>query len=224
MEKNRKAFQQFDWKRKVTECDFVVFDTELTGLNRRKDEIISIGAVRVRNLKIELGHTFDEHVQPKNIDHTDATLIHRITPEQLRQARSLEEVLSDFIEFVGDSVLVGHYVSLDTSFVDRATRTIFGKKLANPAIDTMLMAHAYKKMLFENFDDEMAMSQKYHLSDLSKDFDLPSFQSHNGFEDALQTAYLFLFLVKKLKISALRQEKPVETVKDLFKVGKVKDR
>ena len=144
VEKNRKFFHRFDWAKRLSDCDFVVFDTELTGLNRRKDEIISIGAVRVNNLQIDLGETFDEFIQPKNIDHTDATLIHRITPDQLRQARPLDKVLSEFIEFVGGSLLVGHYVGLDTGFINRATQNVFGKKHSNPAIDTMLMAHGLK--------------------------------------------------------------------------------
>jgi len=93
--KNRELFQDFNQGRLLTEYRFVVFDTELTGLNKRKDEIISIGAVRMVNLQIELSQTFHCYIRPKNIDPNEATLVHRITPEQLRGAPPMEEVLPD---------------------------------------------------------------------------------------------------------------------------------
>ena len=55
---NRTFFKDFDQTRPLSEYNFVVFDTELTGLNRKKDEIISIGAVKIKDLQIDLGQTF----------------------------------------------------------------------------------------------------------------------------------------------------------------------
>jgi len=220
--KNRKFFHNFDETAKLADYDFVVFDTELTGLNRSRDEIISIGAVRIRNLQIDLGETFNETIQPQNIDHTDATLIHRITPEQLRGAKPIDKVLPRFIEFLGNSVLIGHYVGLDMGFMNRATKSIFGKKFANPAVDTMIMAYKYKKAILEEFDEELATCSSCNLNDLSREFNLPPYNAHDGFEDALQTAYLFLFLVKKYKVSTLFKSGHMQTLKDLFKVCRVK--
>ena len=93
--RNQERFRDFDQGRPLHEYTFVVCDTELTGLNRRRDEIISIGAVRMVDLRIELNQTFHALVRPslKNIDPNEATFIHRITPEQLRQAPPSEEVL-----------------------------------------------------------------------------------------------------------------------------------
>ena len=87
MVRNREFFKEFDQTRPLTEYSFVVFDTELTGLDRKKDEIISIGAVKIKNLQIDLGETFHQYIQPKKLDHTEATLVHRITPEQLKEKK-----------------------------------------------------------------------------------------------------------------------------------------
>ncbi len=222
IEKNRKLFRDSDKSKLLSECEFVVFDTELTGLNKHQDEIVSIGAVRIRNLRIELGELFDEFVQPERTDHTDATLIHRITPEQLKQAKPLEEVMPDFIDFIGDSILVGHYVGLDMDFLDGATQKLYGGKVANPAVDTMVMAIQYKKAILEEFHEDESMASSYNLHDLSKEFGLPEYSVHNSFEDALQAAYLFLFLVKKYSRSTLLNSGNLRNLHELLKAGKVR--
>ena len=121
---NNRRFARFDISARLEACSFVVFDTELTGLNRKKDEIIAIGAVRVCNLQIDLGETFHYYVRPHNLDHTRATLIHKITPQQLEAAPQLEDVLPLFLKFIENDLLVGHCVSIDTSFLKRATRRL----------------------------------------------------------------------------------------------------
>ncbi|MGL1931705.1 MAG: 3'-5' exonuclease [Desulfotalea sp.] len=211
---NRKIFDDFDQSKALAEYDFVVVDTELTGLDRKADEIISIGAVRIRDLQIDLSSVYHRYVKPLNLDPTEATLVHRITPEQLRNAPTIDEVLPEFIEFVGSSLLVGHYVGLDMSFLNKDCRKFLGGTLCNPGIDTMRMAQGYKRMLLGHYHDMDGTSNSYRLEDLGKEFNLPHFEPHDALEDAMQTAYLFLFLIKKLKKGGL------EKLKDLYQAGK----
>ena len=97
--RNREQFADFNQGDPLSDYSFVVCDTELTGLNKRKDEIISIGAVRIVNLQIQLDQTFHRYICPANINPNEATLIHRITPEELKKADSAQDVLPEFIEF-----------------------------------------------------------------------------------------------------------------------------
>ena len=85
--KNREYFEDFDQSRPLSDYTFVVCDTELTGLNRRRDQIISIGAVKIINLRIELNQVFHQYIRPRNLEHTDSTLIHRITPNSCEPCR-----------------------------------------------------------------------------------------------------------------------------------------
>ena len=98
---NKSLCKSIDQTKALSEYSFVVFDTELTGLKQKKDEIISIGAVRIRDHQIDLGDTFHQYIRPVRLDHTKATLVHRITPEQLREAPKLEEVLPAFFSYSG---------------------------------------------------------------------------------------------------------------------------
>ncbi|KAF0189099.1 MAG: exonuclease DNA polymerase III epsilon subunit [Desulfobulbaceae bacterium] len=213
--RNREFFSDFDQSKPLSEYTFVVCDTELTGFDRNHDEIISIGAVLIRDLQIDLGSIFNQYIKPRNLKHTAATLIHRITPEQLADAPSLEEVLPAFVEFVGNGLMVGHFVELDLGFLNKATRKLLGGTLANPAIDTIRMARRYRQMLLGPFCEEDEHSVSYVLEDLAKEYQLPSFKPHDALEDAIQTAYLFLYFLKKFKKGGLL------TLKDIYQAGRV---
>ena len=101
---NKKFFADFDQGRPLAEFSFVVVDTELTGLNKKKDELISIGAVKISNLQIDLSSMFHQFIQPKEMAHTQATLVHRITPEQLAKAEPAEKILPKFLDYIHGSL------------------------------------------------------------------------------------------------------------------------
>lgn len=213
--KNRETFARFDQSRPLAEYTFVVCDTELTGFDRKRDEIISIGAVLIRDMQIDLGATFHRYIRPKNTKHTQATLVHKITPQQLAEAPPLEEVLPAFIEFAGAGLMVGHCVALDMDFLNRAATAVLGGPLSNPGIDTIRMAQGYRRVLSGHFRGEEEHPRSYSLEDLAKEYHLPAFKPHDAFEDAMQTAYLFLFLLKKFRKGGLL------TLKEIYQAGRV---
>jgi DNA polymerase III subunit epsilon len=196
----------------VRDCEFVVFDTELTGLNLRKDEIIAIGAVRVKNVRICFEDTFYALIKPRGKLHTASTLIHRITPGELLGAEPIVEVLPRFIDFCGGAFLVGHHVSLDLGFVNRACQNYLGGVISSSSLDTMQLAMAYKASLNGPYSDHREKQGAYRLSSLSEEFHLPKFPEHNAFQDALQTAYLFIYLIRKMQYG------DTGTVNDYLKV------
>ncbi len=196
---NEEHFSGFDPNLPIESYDFVCFDTELTGLNPRRDEIVSIGAVRIRNLRIVMGENFFTYVHPTQSLPKGSTLVHRITPEQIKNAPALESVLPDFVEFCGAGLLIGHYVALDMAFVNKALRKHMGGGLNNPSVDSMTMAQVYHEDSKKKRPGRVKFSVSYNLSNLAKEYDLPRFEQHDALEDALQTAYLFLFLVRRLR-------------------------
>ncbi len=213
--KNRERFVDFDQGGPLHKYNFVVCDTELTGLNKRKDEIISIGAVRIVNLQIELSQTFHRYIQPADINPNKATLIHRITPEQLKKAETAEEVLPEFIAFCGDGLIVGHFIGLDMHFLNKTARKVLGGTFSNPCVDTMRLARAYKEAGNTDFYGHNDQSSSYNLDALTEEFGLPVFKPHDALEDALQTAYLFLYLLKKFKHGG------INSLKGLYRAGRI---
>lgn len=214
--KNRELFLDFHQGAPLADYDFIVCDTELTGLSKRKDEIISIGAVRISNLQIELDQTFHRYIRPTNINPNEATLIHRITPEKLKKADPAKEVLPQFIEFCGKSPIVGHFVGLDMHFLNKTAREVLGGTLSNPGIDTMRLARRYKDSGQTDHYGHHDYASSYTLDTLAKEFGLPAFKPHDALEDALQTAYLFLYLVKKFRDGG------INTLKELYQAGRIR--
>jgi len=215
LRENISLFSTFDQNQPIESYEFVSFDTELTGLNPRQDQIVSIGAVRIRNLRIVTGDNFFSYVHPKRELPEDTTLIHRITPEQIKNAPELDSVLPDFVSFCGRSLLVGHFVSLDMAFLNKASKKILGGTVHNPCVDSMRLAQAHQEHRRRNQRARFNPAISFNLSVLAREYDLPLFTQHDALEDALQTAYLFIFLVKKL-----RREGYV-TLKDYYLAGRI---
>jgi DNA polymerase III subunit epsilon len=210
---NRQLFSGNDQGRPVAEYEYVAFDTELTGLNRRRDQIVAIGAVRIRKLQILPGEVFHSYVRPTIPLPKNSTLIHRITPQVLENAPHLREVLPAFVDFCGPALLVGHHVNLDAAFLNRAARRLFDAGISNPGIDTIRLARLYTESLWQQYHDQFNLQVSYNLGDLARRYGLPVFAQHHALQDALQTAYLFLFLVRKM------QQRGCQTLGDLFRAG-----
>jgi DNA polymerase-3 subunit epsilon len=208
--RNHSFFEAIDRNRPIEEYEFVSLDTELTGLNHRKDAIVSIGAVRIRELRIEAGDNFFTYVHPQRSMPKVSTLIHRITPEQIEDAPRLVEVLPDLIDYIGPALLVGHFVDLDMSFLNRASKRLLGGALHNPCVDSMRLAQAYEERKKGSYYDKFSIGVGYNLGILTKRYNLPVFAEHDALGDAFQAACLFMFLVRKL------QEEGRRTLKDLY--------
>jgi len=196
---NHTHFKRFDQTGPIESYSFVSLDTELTGLRLRHDAIVSIGAVRIERLRIVAGSNFFSYVKPKRSLPKVSTLIHRITPDQLENAPELRRVLPELIEFIGNALLVGHFVSLDMGFINRASKRLLNGTLRNPCVDSMRLAEAYEKRQQGGYYGGVGMTAGYNLNALSRKYSLPRYEQHDALGDAFQTACLFLFLVRKMQ-------------------------
>ena len=213
---NESLFQKFDSGRPVQSYDFVVFDSELTGLNPREDEIVSIAAVRIRNMQISLDDTFHSLVRTRNRLAGQGTFVHKITPQQIMHAPKPEDVIPRFFDYCAGSVLIGHLPELDFSFLDRASQRIMGGKLNNPCLDSMALARYLWKPRQKKRVQDLPKIRSLYLMELSTVCGIPLFPSHAALGDALQTACLFLFLVDRFNRLGWT------TLHHFFRVGRIR--
>ena len=151
--------------------EYVAFDLETTGLRPRFDTIIEIGAVRMKNGE-EL-ERFQSFVDPGVPLRQDVVQLTGITDEMLRGAPKLEEVLPQFMEFVGDSVLVAHNAEFDTCYIRRNCQAL-GLACNITSLDTLTLAQ-----------NLMPTLGKHKLDVVAKEFDLGDFEHHRAADDAL---------------------------------------
>lgn len=128
---NNKEYNLFDQ-------EYVVFDTETTGLNSGIDQMIEIGAVKVKN--DEIIERFDELIACDHPLPNIITELTNITDEMLEGKDSEENVTKRFLEFVGDLPMVAHNAQFDIAFVSSAMKKYNLGEFKNTVIDTMGMA------------------------------------------------------------------------------------
>ncbi len=97
---------------------YTALDLETTGLNPKKDKIIEIGAVKVRNG--EITDRFQSFVNPGRVLENKVKNLTGICDAMLEGAPEMGELIEPLIEFLGEDVLVGHRILFDYSFVKKA--------------------------------------------------------------------------------------------------------
>ena len=158
---------------------FVAVDTETTGLDFDLCNIIEIGAVKVENGQIidsfKTLIKVDEKLPPFIVHLTG------ITDEMLADAPLLNEVMTDFDAFVGDSILLAHNASFDMNFLYTAYERALGIPLRNDYVDTLRVARR-------------ALPQLQHrtLPDLCEVFEVINEREHRAYGDALATVQCYL--------------------------------
>lgn len=173
----------------ISEADFVVLDTELTGLDERRDDIVSIGAVRMRGGRLELGGAFYELVHPRATLDARSVVIHGITPAQVETRPPIEEVLTAFMAYVGDAVLVGHCLPVDLAFLNREVRRLTGAPLRNRVVDTLSLG-AWLRGRQADHPAFAGPPQGLGLFELARAFEIPVVEGHTALGDAYLTAQL----------------------------------
>ncbi len=187
----------------ISQSSFVVIDVESTGLSPKKDLILSIGAVKVRNLEICVRETFEvyllqENYKPENVS------IHGILKNSKKEKIKETKAMRLFIEFIQDSILVGHSIAFDIAIINETFKRILGDTIKNRRLDTIDL---YKRMKGGDF----RLGDSVSLDKLCDEFNIPKSDRHNAAGDALITAILFLKLITRLR------EREILTLKELFR-------
>lgn len=181
--------KSFNRNEMISEAGYVVIDTELTGLDEKKDSILSMGGVKMTGSMIKLGGHFYMEVKPESVIDTRSVVIHQITPSDVKEKPFIESVLMSFLDFIGDRIIVGHCISIDIAFMKRYLRKM-SINLENPVIDTLsLYTWLKRRNLLKNECHNPV--NNYSLYDIVKCFGITAKNAHHALSDAFVTAQLF---------------------------------
>ena len=168
--------------------EYVCLDCETTGLNPKKDEILSIGAVHIKDNKVIMRETFNIFVKPSKNISAESIKIHHIRPIDLENAVSPKEAILKILDFIGSRPIVGYYIKFDIAMISKYTKEYIGVKLPNESIEVSSMFFKSKKKTSE-----------YEFIDLKfdtimKELDIPKLGKHDALNDAIMTSMMFLKL------------------------------
>ncbi len=166
--------------------EYVVFDIETTGLNKEKNKIIEIGAVKIKERQII--DRYSTFIDPQERLSDEIVGLTNITDKMLEGQRTIGAVLPEFLEFVGNAVLVAHNASFDTGFVRIKAEELNLPDVRNTVLDTLELSRTLLKDL-----------KKHKLDIVAKRLGVSLEGHHRAVNDAEATAGIFLKLVEMLE-------------------------
>lgn len=171
---------------------FVCIDSESTGLDPRKDRIVSLGGIGVVNDEITIWDQFSA-VLPVSYN-TASVTVHGITREESASGMEEPVALEHLLEWLQDGVLVGHHLQHDLTLINQALNRHFGMCLRNVAVDTMEAFHAVSEAGgFRKYPSPQGRG----LDALCQLFEIVPHDRHTALGDAYLTAHILVRILKE---------------------------
>jgi len=174
--------------------EVVVFDTETTGLDPKKDEVISIGAVKVKGNRILTSETFEVYLKTDRPIPAESIEVHGIRPCDLEYALSPPEGIERFLQFIGPRPLAGYYLEFDVAMINRYVKPWLGVELPNPKIEVSGLYFDKKNFGIPQGNIDL------RFDTILANLGVPPMGRHNAVNDAIMTAMIFIKLNNTIKL------------------------
>jgi predicted DnaQ family exonuclease/DinG family helicase len=176
--------------------NFIVLDLETTGLDPANDQIIEIGAIRFVNGKEK--ESFEEIINPKIPIPDFITKLTGISDEDVKPAPTIDKKLGKLLDFMGESIILGHQVNFDAAFIEYLLRieeqdftnweneSHRFKYLINKRLDTLFLSRIFLPFL-----------PRMNLGTVASHFNIDLENAHRAIDDARATGHIFIHLIEK---------------------------
>jgi DNA polymerase-3 subunit epsilon len=176
----------------------VAIDCETTGLDRRKDDIVSIAAIRLRGDRILTSERFVATIRPSAQMKPSAIRVHLLREADVQSGRAMSEVLPELLRFIGSRPLVGYYLEFDVAMLNRHLRPLLRIKLPNRQIET---SELYYDRKYGDAPPGTQLDLSFAI--MMRDLKIPIIGQHDAYSDALMSAIAFVRL-RDLKARGVR--------------------
>ncbi len=172
--------------------NYVVLDIETTGFNPKEHEIIELSAIRVENGQIK--EEFSKLVKPIGYLSGYISNLTGITLDMLKDAPSIKEVILDFKNFCSNSIVIGHNINFDLSFINTQMIQNYDMPFTNDYIDTLKIARKFLPSL---------PSKK--LGIIAAHFSFNTEGMHRGLKDCIVTNMCYQKFIQMNQEQQLKQ-------------------
>ena len=163
---------------------YTVIDIETTGIDPRADDIIELAAIKVVGGVVK--SVWDKLINPELPIPKKVARITGITDEMVSDAPTISEVISEFIDFVGNDVVVGHNVNFDINFIYDRCEYLLNCPFSNDYIDTLRLSRKLLKSL-----------EHHHLCDVAEALNVQQEGYHRAAADCYTTHMCYQEMIKR---------------------------
>ncbi len=187
-------------KKQLTEADYhflfeppqragvVSLDCETTGLDANKDEIISIGAVRIIDNQILTSERLQLKLKPSQRIQAEAIKVHQLRNCDVEDGLEPIEAMKQLLAFIGSSPILGYYLEFDMALINRVVQPWLGIKLPNQQLELSAIYYDQKIGLIPQKRLDL------RLSSICTALNVPNLGAHDAYTDALTVAIAYVKL------------------------------
>lgn len=173
--------------------EWVSLDCETTGLDRRHDEIVAIGAVRIRGNRVMTSERLELLVQPDKCRvSAESVRVHQLRERDLARGIPAGQAVQQLMRFIGSRPLVGYYLEFDLAMINRVLFPMLGMKLPQPAIEVSAMYYDHVNRLRPAHERHGPTDLRF--ATMMQDLALPQRPAHDALSDAIMAALAFVKL------------------------------
>ena len=171
--------------------EVVVLDCETSVFDKRKGELLSLAAVRVRGNKIRLSEALDVTVKSNAPTDPNAVRVHYLRREDREEGVAPSEAIERMLDFIGNRPICGFYIEYDKAVLNRYIKDLYNFKLPNRFIEVSEI-YVKKKNKYR--------PQEYldlTFEGLARDLEVPVIERHTAIGDVISTALMYIKLTRE---------------------------
>lgn len=179
--------------------EWVALDCETTGLDVQRDQIISIGAVRIVGNLLLTSQRLELLVRPERALNADSVRVHQLRESDVALGIDPAQAMRQLLEFVGSRPLVGYFLEFDVAMINREIWPLLGVRLPQPKIEVSAMYYDFKNRQLPAHQRGGTIDLRF--ATMMNALDLPLRDAHDALNDAVMAGLAFIKLRRLLAAS-----------------------
>ena len=180
----------------VQDLNYLILDFETTGLDDKKDHILSMGFTEICNNRIQLKSSQHHLVKTDRKLASANVSIHQITDDAIINGIEISAMMNLLLQHLAGKVLVAHYQRIEYNFIQNICQKLYGHLIPLQMVDTLQIEKRHLDRMHRTIQPN-----QLRLANLRAQYNLPRYHAHNAMEDAIATAELFLAQISHRQIN-----------------------
>lgn len=173
--------------------EWVALDTETTGLDVRKDQVVSIGAVRIVGNRLLTSERLELLVRPERAVSAASVRVHQLRQRDVAHGLDPEQAMRRLLQFIGSRPLVGYFLEFDVAMLNREIWPVLGVRLPQPKIEVSSMYYDWRNRQLPAHE-RGNVNIDLRFATMMRDLGLPLRGAHDALSDAVMAGLAFIKL------------------------------